>query len=155
MTEKKLPIKLSWTNCFWLIIPLLAWNLVLGAQLSDPRIASDAFSPKWMLVIENLTRLVIFIFPILLPLRWNDALSKTGLAIYLAGILIYFATWLPLLLAPDSAWSNSPAGLLAPWLTPFLPFLGIAMVGHSLPYGVIAIGFIFFHTWHGVQNLPI
>jgi len=52
-----------------------------------------------------------------------------------------------------AAWSNSPFGLLAPRLTPFLPFLGIAVIGHSWPYGLVSVVFIFLHTWHGIKNL--
>jgi hypothetical protein len=84
---------------------------------------------------------------------WLSTIPKTGLIIYIAGTLVYFASWLPLLLAPGSAWSNSPAGLLAPRLTPLLSFLGIALLGNSWPYGLTSAVFIIFHTWHGVQNL--
>ena len=48
---------------------------------------------------------------------------------YILGTLVYFASWLPLFMAPASAWSTSPAGLMAPRLTPFLSFLGIAIIG--------------------------
>jgi len=77
------------------------------------------------------------------------------LAIYLPGTLIYFGSWLPLLVAPASPWTNSAAGLLAPRLTPFLSFLGIALLGGSWPYGIIAALFIFLHTLHGCQNLEL
>ncbi len=145
--------QLTWLNCFWLILPLLAWNLFLAPHIADPRISSDAHSAKWLLAAETITRIVVFAFPLLLPLQIKDALSKAGLAIYIFGTLIYFASWLPLLLAPGSAWSSSSAGLLAPRLTPFLSFLGIAMIGHSWFYGSISAVFIFIHTWHGIQNL--
>jgi hypothetical protein len=90
--------------------------------------------------------------PLLMPLQLNDVTSKTGFWVYSVGTLIYFASWLPFLFAPRSAWSNSVAGLLAPRLTPFLAFLGIALIGHSWLYGVCAAAFIFIHTWHGIQN---
>jgi hypothetical protein len=149
--------KLAWLNCFWLIVPLLIWNLVYGPKLTDPRIASDANSPAWLLIAENITRMAVFILPLLMPLPhvadWQSALPKAGLAIYFAGTLIYFASWLPLLYAPGSAWSNSPPGLLAPALTPFLCFLGIALIGQSWTYGGLAAVFIAIHVWHGIQNL--
>jgi hypothetical protein len=140
-------------NCFWLMIPVLLWNLVLGPRITDPRITSDKHSPAWLREAENVSRIIVFAFPLLLPLQWDDAWSKAGLVIYLVGTLSYFASWLPLLLASDSAWSNHSAGLLAPRLTPFLVFLGIALTGHSWLYGVLAAVFIVLHTWHGLQNL--
>lgn len=145
--------KLVWLNCLWLILPLLIWNLAYGPKITDPRITSDAHSPAWLLIAENITRIVVFALPLLLPLQLREPLSKTGLALYIVGTLIYFASWMPFLLAPDSTWSNSTLSLLAPRLTPLLCFLGIALIGHSCPYGIFAAVFIAIHTWHGVQNL--
>jgi len=146
-------LELRLLNGFLLLLPLLAWNLALGSRLTQEAITSDAHSPKWLLVAESMARILVFVFPLLLPIQLKDAWSKAGLAIYCLGTLIYFGSWLPLLLAPDSAWSQSAAGLLAPRLTPFLPFLGIALVCNAWPYGVLSAVFIFFHTWHGIQNL--
>ncbi len=146
-------LRLTWWNCLWLVLPLLVWNLLLDPHLTDPRITSDSASPKWLLAVETTARLVLFILPILLPLQVKSLWAKSGLALYIFGTLIYFATWMPLLWMSDSAWSNSPVGLLAPRLTPFLPFLGIALIGESWPYGIISAIFIFFHTAHGLQNL--
>jgi hypothetical protein len=145
--------KLAWLNCLWLIVPLLIWNLVYGPRLTDPRIASDANSPGWLLIAENITRMAVFILPLLIPLQLREPLNKAGLVVYIFGTLIYFASWLPLLYAPGSAWSNSPPGLLAPALTPFLCFLGIALIGQSWTYGGLAAVFIAIHAWHGIQNL--
>jgi hypothetical protein len=145
--------QLQLLNCFWLMIPILAWNLVLGPRLTDPRVTSDKHSPAWLREAENVSRIIVFAFPLLLPLQWDDAWSKAGLVIYLVGTLVYFASWLPLIMAPGSRWSNHTSGLLAPRLTPFLAFLGIAMTGHSWLYGILAGIFIVLHTWHGVQNL--
>ena len=146
-------IVFSLLNCFWLVIPLLAWNLVLGPRITDRRVTSDAHSPKWLLIVESVTRIFVFALPLLLPLQVKEAWSKAGLVVYPLGTLIYFASWLPLMLAPASAWSNSTPGLLAPRLTPFLSFLGIALVGNAWLYGILSALFIFFHTWHGIQNL--
>ena len=146
-------LQLTWLNALWLILPLLAWNLVLGPHITLEAITSDAHSPKWLLIAENIARILVFALPVLIPLQMKDTLCKAGLTVYILGTLVYFASWLPLLLAPGSAWSNSALGLLAPRLTPFLSFLGIALIGGSWPYGTIAAMFIFFHTWHGIQNL--
>jgi hypothetical protein len=146
-------LELRLLNGFLLILPLLAWNLALGSHLTQEAINSNAHSPGWLLVAENITRVLIFIFPLLLPIQLKDAWSKSGLVVYCIGTLIYFASWSPLLLAPESAWSQSTAGLLAPRVTPFLSFLGIALVCNAWPYAVISAVFIFIHTWHGIQNL--
>ncbi len=145
--------ELRWLNCLWLMVPLLAWNIILAPKITLEKVISDSNSPTWLLVAENIFRILVFAFPLLLPLRVQDTVSKTGLSIYLVGTLVYFVTWIPLIWMPDSTWSQSAAGLLAPRLTPLLSFLGIALIGLSAPYAVFSILFISLHTWHGMQNL--
>lgn len=154
---------LTWFNCFWLILPLLIWNIIFGAKITQEQITSDAHSPAWLLGAENIFRLVTFILPLFLALPskadlalvdgWHSALPKLGLALYIIGTLVYSASWIPLMIAPGSAWSQSIPGLFAPRLTPLIPLIGIALLADSWLYGLLAAVFIFFHTWHGIQNL--
>jgi hypothetical protein len=145
--------ELAFANCFWLIVPILAWNIIFGSKITQEAITSDAHSPAWLLGVENLFRIATFFLPILLRMRVGDSLGKVGLGVYIIGTLIYFASWIPLMTAPQSAWSQSIPGLFAPRLTPWIALFGVALVAHSWPYGVLATLFIFFHTWHGIQNL--
>ena len=147
--------ELRWLNCLWLMVPLLAWNIILAPKITMEKVISDANSPAWLLAAENITRIIVFAFPLVLPLRIQDTVSKTGLVIFVIGTIIYFVTWIPLIWMPDSIWSQSNMGLLAPRLTPLLPFLGIAMIGHSVPYAGFSILFIILHIWHGIQNLTL
>jgi hypothetical protein len=144
---------LTWLNCFWLILPLLAWNIIFGAKITQEQITSDAHSPAWLLGAENIFRLATFILPLLLRMKVDTSFGKIGLAIYIIGTLVYFASWLPLMFAPQSSWSQSIPGLFAPRLTPLIALVGIALIASSWPYGLLATIFIFFHTWHGMQNL--
>ena len=140
-------------NCFWLMIPLLLWNILLGPRITIEEVVSDAHSPQWLLILENLTRIAVFTLPLFIPLTLDNLLSKVGLVVYIIGTVVYFASWLPLLLSPDLAWGMSVVGLLTPRLTPLLSFLGIALIGGNWMYGGLSIVFIFLHTWHGIQNL--
>ena len=146
-------MKIRWSNCFWLVIPLLAWNIALAPYITLEEITSDAHSPAWLLAAENLTRIVVFAFPLLLALQVKDGLGKTGLAIYLAGLLIYFASWIPLFWTPQSGWDMMI--LLLPRVTPLLAFMGIALIGHSRFYAFASVLFILLHTIHGIQNLAV
>ena len=148
-------LELRWPNCLWLMVPLLAWNIVLAPEITLEKVISDANSPVWLLTAENITRIIIFAFPLILPLRVQNNISKKGLTVYIIGTLLYFASWIPLIWMPASDWSASTIGLLAPRLTPLLPFLGIALIGHSAPYAVFSVIFIALHTWHGIQNLTL
>jgi hypothetical protein len=146
-------LELRWLNCFWLLVPLLIWNIALAPKITVKEVISDAYSPAWLLMAENITRILVFALPLWMPLQVKDDLSKTGLIFYLAGTLIYFASWIPLILAPGSYWSQGAIGLLAPRITPFLIFFGIALIGHPLTYALISALFSVLHIWHGIQNL--
>ena len=146
-------LELTWVNGFWLLLPLLAWNIIFGSKITQEQITSDAHSPAWLLGVENIFRLIIFIMPLFLRMKFNTNFGKIGLIVYIIGTLIYFASWLPLMYAPQSAWSQSIPGLFAARLTPLIAFLGIALIAGSWLYGFLATVFIFFHTWHGIQNL--
>ena len=151
-------------NCFYLMIPILLWNLVLGSRITQAKVTSNAHSPRWLLEVEEGLRVIVFAFPLLMPLGWPAGWRQAGLALYVVGTLIYFASWLPLMEKPTSAngmelsprfqsWRQSRAGLLAPRLTPLLAFLGIALLGSSWVYAILAVVFTGFHLAHGVQNL--
>jgi hypothetical protein len=146
-------IELTLANCFWLIAPLLIWNIIFGSKITQEVITSDAHSPAWLLGAENIFRILTFFLPLLLRMRIDSNIGKIGMAIYIVGTLIYFASWIPLMTAPQSAWSQGIAGLFAPRITPWIALLGVAFVAHSWVYGLLATTFIFFHTWHGIQNL--
>ena len=130
-------LELHWQNCFWLLVPILIWNIALAPKITVKEVISDAYSPAWLLIAENIARILVFALPLLMPLQVKDDLSKTGLIFYLAGTLIYFASWIPLILAPGSDWSQGAIGLLAPRITPFLIFFGIALIGVSLHLNVV------------------
>ncbi len=132
---------LTLVNCFWLIIPLLAWNLLLGPRITQIAILSDAHSPKWLLIAENITRILVFALPLIIPLQIRDSWGKTGLLVYILGTLVYFASWLPLILGPGFSLEHQPgrpAGS-APDSFPVLPgycidreSLALRAVGSSL-----------------------
>ena len=113
-------LKLQWLNCIWLLVPILAWNAAFSSKLAHPAFEFDEAVPKSVLLLENLLRVAVMVLPLLMPLRWGTLQSEVGIAFYIMGVLVYFASWIPLMVAPDSAWSNSLAGFLAPAYTPLL-----------------------------------
>ncbi len=146
-------LKIHLLNSLWLIIPLLIWNIILGPYLTIEAVLSDANSPQWLLIAESSIRLAVFALPLFIPIRWDKKRTRIGFLIFILGTLIYFGSWIPLLVSPQSAWSSSTAGLLAPRLTPLLPFIGIAVIGRSWTYAGLSGLFILLHTIHGIQNL--
>jgi hypothetical protein len=86
-----------------------------------------------------------------MPLRWDTSQSKIGIAVYLIGLVVYFASWVPLMVAPTSTWSNSLIGFLAPAYTPLLWLVGIYLIGGWWPYLVLSLVFVSVHIGHWIQ----
>jgi hypothetical protein len=143
-------LNLQVLNCFWLTIPVLVWNAAFTRKLPQGY-SSDARVPRTLLTLEHALRVLVFGLAILLPLRVDDLYGRAGLAVYVAGMLIYWASWVMQICFQDTRWSRSALGILAPAYTALIWLAGIALIGHSLVYALISILFTFVHTWHNVM----
>jgi len=142
--------RLQLLNCFWLLLPVFAWNAIFASRLPQEGFKSDAGVPRSILLLEQLLRIGVFTLPVLLPLGWEDQGSRAGLTLYVLGLLVYFASWLPLIYLPAGAWSKSAMGLLAPAYTPILWLAGIALAGGSWPYALLSLLFVSVHVHHNI-----
>ena len=147
------------SNCMLLLIPIMAWNVIFASKL--PRLyLPDVFEkniPAFITNGENIFRLIVFILPLLMPIRIEAPAQKIGLALYTAGTAIYFLSWLAQMYFPQSAWSLSAFGSLAPAYTPLIWLVGIGLIGGTLyfssPYRswmyiTLSILFVTFHLSH-------
>jgi len=147
-------------NCMLLILPIMAWNLLFASKLPQAY-STEIFwknIPPLIANGENIFRLLVFILPLLMPLRIETQSQKLGLWLYIAGAVIYFTAWLAQMYFPQSAWSLSVFGFLAPAYTPLIWLTGIGLIGSALyfssPYrswmyiltSIIFIGFHLSHT---------
>ena len=154
-----LKLKKYLTNCFLLLVPVLAWNLIFrpySPELFHPDIYWKNVSPaiKW---IESTLLFLIVIIPVFMPLKIRRKRQKAGLVLYLTGLTVYILAWRPLVLFPDGNWSNHPAGFVTPALSLLLILVGIGMIGDrlffQLPYKrnvylVISTLYILLHISH-------
>ncbi len=146
-------------NCFLLVIPALIWNIALTGKLPE------AFQPETFLTDipshitygENIFRVLIFALMLFMPLKIVSPIQKQGLIIYVLGLVIYFGSWLMLMFLPDSEWSQSLFGFMAPAYTPLFWLGGIALIGDSsyfhFPYrrvffALFSVLFLIFHNLH-------
>jgi len=147
-------------NCFWLLLPILAFNLIFTRQ-PPPAYQMDVFwkdIPKAISIPENLLRTLVMILPVFMRLRVSTPGQKLGLGLYVTGLLVYFASWGALTAAPKSAWSIGAIGFLAPAFTPILWLAGIGMIGDELQlpripfkpwmYWTVSGLFLLFHNLH-------
>ena len=153
----------GWTHyvvsCGLLTLPILAWN-VACTQYLPPPLASADFNrgiPPVVHYTEITLRMTVMVLPFLMPLDLKTAARRRGLWLFLAGTLVYVLAWIPLMVAPQSAWSTSRAGFLAPAYTPLLWLVGLGLTGgrlyRPLPfkpwiYLLLACAFVAVHVTH-------
>ncbi|MBK9925848.1 MAG: hypothetical protein IPP66_11205 [Anaerolineales bacterium] len=148
-------------NCMLLLLPIMAWNVIFASKLPRAYLA-DIFEkdiPSLITNGENFFRLIVFILPLLMPLRIKTQTQKLGLWLYIIGTGIYFTAWLAQMYFPQSVWSLSAIGFLAPAYTPLIWLVGIGLIGSTLyfssPYRswmyiAISIIFVAFHLSHAL-----
>ena len=146
-------------NCGLLLVPAILWNLLLTERL-PPEFSMAEFwreIPVPLALAENILRVAVFALPFFMPLDLSAPGRRRALWIYAVGTLAYFASWLPLIFFPSSAWSTSAWGFIAPAYTPFFWLLGIALLGRRLFWGafyrwwmylVLSLGFLATHISH-------
>jgi hypothetical protein len=124
-------------SCGLLLLPILAWNFVLIGRLPVAISSAELWNaiPRPLALAENVLRVFVFAVPFFMPLQASTSRQKRGVALFIVGVLVYFASWLPLIAAPQSAWAHSAAGFLAPAYTPVLWLLALGQIGEKLSWG--------------------
>ena len=148
-------------NCLLLLLPIMAWNVIFMNKLPWAY-SEEVFSKNIPSIITNgekIFRLIVFILPVLMPIQIGTQNQKLGLWLYLIGTAIYFLSWLVQIYFPQSAWSLSAWGFLAPAYTPLIWLAGIGLMGSKLyfssPYRswmyiVASVIFLGFHLSHAL-----
>jgi hypothetical protein len=144
-----------------LVVLPIAWNMLMSSRL--PRAyAPEVFSsniPRALSNAENTLRILVVALPFFAPFELISSLQKAGIATFGVGLTIYFLSWIPLIIAPNSAWSRSAVGFLAPAYTPIVWLLGLALFMQRLhwqsPYRwwfylVLSACFIAAHFTHAI-----
>lgn len=149
-------------SCGLLLVPASLWNIALTDRLPISFSVVEFWRdiPAPLGFAENSLRLAVFVIPFLMPLDLAAPGSMRALVVYAVGTLVYFASWLALILYPASTWSTSALGFVAPACTPFIWLLGIALLGRQLYWGksyrwwmylVLASAFLAVHISHTVM----
>lgn len=148
------------SSCFLLVVPVLLWNVFLWRRLPQAfqkEIWDDI--PRPLSFVESGVRFVVFLFSIILFLEIRTVLQVVGFVIFGIGILVYFASWVPQILQPESRWSKSLLGFCAPAYTPIVWLVGIALIGQHMLFDVwyqywiyilLSVVFVGVHTLHSV-----
>jgi hypothetical protein len=142
-------------NCFLLLLPLLVWNLCFYSFLPD--FFFNETSSSELELAETVLRIAVFGTPLFMRFDFKSKKSKLGFVLYLFGSLLYFLSWIMLIAAPESSWSQSTLGLMGPSLSPIIWLLGISLLSKkgflnipNLPisYAFVSFFFVGVHSWH-------
>lgn len=152
-------IKKYLLNCFLLLIPLFLWNIILVGNLPKSY-SPDIFwkdIPKFIGYSENILRIILFVLPVIMIFSLKTRLQKIGFITYLSGLILYFSSWIIMIISSESNWSKSLIGFMAPAFTTIIFFVGIGLIGNkaffkfpylSLIYIGLSILFVIFHSTH-------
>ncbi len=139
----------------------MLWNIVLAGKLPQvfqPEIFWKDI-PPFLMYGESISRIAVFAVAYFIPLNFPASFKRKGFYVYLLGLLLYFVSWILLIYLPDSNWSTSLLGFMAPAYTPLLWLVGIGLIGESfyfnLPYKrwifiLLSIVFLAFHNLHAI-----
>jgi hypothetical protein len=132
-------------TCGMLLVPALAWNAALLKRLPPVISNPDIWGaiPQPLAIAENTLRILIFAVPFFMPLQVSTKRQKRGIALFIVGTLVYFASWLALIASPQSSWATSAAGFLAPAYTPALWLLGLSLLAQEYSWGSTARPWIY------------
>ena len=96
-----------------------------------------------------------------MPIQISKKIQKQGLLLYLFGTLVYFDSWLVLILYPGSFWSKSTFGVLPPAYTPVISLIEIGLKADTfyfnLPYkrwGLMSLSIVFL-TFHNINAFKL
>lgn len=131
-------------NLFLFFVPPLLWNVLFTARLPYRRYFSLEV-PAWLSMAEWVGRLCAMAYALLSGYDPQGDAFTIGLIIYLVGLGLYVGTWTLLMVMPVARLDRVVWLTFAPALTPYVWLLGMAILGESVPFGIIATVFIIFH----------
>ena len=148
-------------NGIWLTFPPLLFSLSLMSILPTA-LTPAQFNrgiPDVLLNVESIGRILVFAMPAFFSIGISTKTQKRGLALYLAGVTLYYLSYGTQNFFPNSDWSTSTIGFAASAYTNVFWMIGLGLLGEKfyfterLRYRPIfyiapAVIFIIFHTTH-------
>ena len=150
-------------NGIWLTFPPLLFSLslmiFLPTALTPEQFNEDI--PDVLLNIESIGRILVFAIPAFFSIGIATTTQKRGLALYLAGVTLYFLSYGTQNFFPNSDWSTSTIGFAASAYTNVFWTIGLGLLGDKFYftkrlryrpvfYIVPAVVFAIAHTTHAV-----
>lgn len=150
-------------NGIWLTFPPLLFSLSLMTFLPNTLTPAQFNKgvPEVLLNIESIGRILVFAIPAFFSIGISTKTQKRGLALYLAGVTLYYLSYGTQHFFPNSDWSTSMIGFAASAYTNVLWMIGLGLLGEKfyftkrlryrpIFYIVPVVVFAIAHTTHAV-----
>ncbi len=143
---------------FLFILPALIINVLLIDKL--PSVYTNDFwqnIPLTIILGENITRTLIILLPIFMPISIRTSIKKVGFVIYCLGMLLYIFSWIVTIGNQSGTWIQNFISFSAMAYTPLVWLMGIGMMSERLymrsPYRpwmylMLSLVFVIFHIYH-------
>ncbi len=149
-------------NGIWLTFPPLLFSLSLMTSTPNA-LTPEQFNkgiPDVLVTIESIGRILVFAMPAFFSIGTSTTTQKRGLALYLAGVTLYYLSYGTQNFFPNSDWSTSTIGFAASAYTNIFWMIGLGLLGERfyfkglryqpIFYIVPAVIFAIAHTIHAV-----
>jgi hypothetical protein len=147
----------------WWTVPPLLFSVALMAALPNALTPAqfNVGVPKYLITFEGVGRFLVFAMPAFFSVGFSTASQKTGLVLYVTGVIFYYLSYGTQNFFPDSAWSKSALGFAASAYTNAFWMIGLGLLGEKfyfvkwlryrpIYYIVTAVVFVVLHTAHTV-----
>jgi hypothetical protein len=115
-------MRFVWQSGLILVTPILIWNILLHHDLPPSYQHGGRWNdyPLALSLSEHITRVLTFVLCAFLIIDYSKPVNYRAWTIYIVGTLLYFGSWLAVILWPLSNWSQSLIGFTSPRLDSYV-----------------------------------
>ena len=148
-------IQYLYSNCFLLFIPVILFDILFTNYLPEQYLKNSSHA---IVPIENTARIVLIALSTIMRINIKDKTGKIGVLIYIAGLILYVASYFILIHYTDTVIGENRILQLSGYWTAMIWLIGIGLTGNRLfvkvPYHyafflILSVLFGLIHTYHG------
>ena len=154
MNRKKI-IQCFYSNCFLLFIPVILLNVLFTTYLPECYLKNISHI---IVPIETIVRFILIALSIIMSIEIKDRVGKTGILIYITGLMLYFVSYFILINCYKTVFCKNMIVQLSGYWTATIWLIGIGLIGkklfikipyHYVLYITLSVLFGIIHTYHG------
>ena len=149
-------IQYLFSNCFLLFIPVILFDIAFTKYLPEQYLKNI---PHIIVPIETTVRMVLIALSTIMKINIQDKKGKSGLEIYIAGLITYFVSYFVLINYANTMIAENIILQLSGYWTAMIWLIGIGLIGnrlfvnkvpyHYAVYIILSILFGILHTYYG------